>query len=107
MDIIFIAAQPNEIKHLDPEPTISGLPEYNLPLPRQKTDLEDFEPREIQHVPKIKQQSDVSAAEWEKLKPKEKPAADEKMPMVLGKGGKPGNLHSSNMKPPQTPTLQL
>ena len=88
--MVFLA-KPVEKDDLDiEEPSISELPVYDLPLKRQKTDLEHYEQQELFRKPKETPLKDEPAMDWEKLKPKPKPDCDEKTPIILGKGSKTG-----------------
>merc|ERR1711972_278595 len=80
-------AKPTEIEEMiTDEPEVSELPDYNLPMKGQKTELEYYEKQEIHHKPKTTPKKEDLPVDWEKLQPKKASNLDEKNPLILGKG---------------------
>ena len=71
---------------------VTPLPDYDLPVRRQKTDLEVYQRDELNSEVKMKRPQEEPSAEWEKLKTKPQENLDIKSPFVLGSGKTSGTF---------------
>ena len=86
------SAKPIEQDESEPEEEfVSSLPIYDLPIKREKTDLEQYDTPEKEQQQRIKPVVDEPSPDWDRLKKKPESEEDPKK-IVLGKGDMPGTL---------------
>ena len=76
----------------EPEELVSALPDYDLPLKRERTKLEELKGEEKALKQKPKKEKEKYPEEWEKLKAKQPEEPQRKKSLNMGQGKKLGML---------------